>query len=66
MLSQLGGETGVVNQQMQKFKHAIRLMAILMIGFTSQFPTVSISSSIMVKGGMALLYLVKGRRKQKI
>lgn len=38
---QLGGDAGVVNPQMDKFKIAMRCFALVMIGVTVKFPAVS-------------------------
>ena len=41
MLSQLGGEAGVKNPQMEKTKKYFRIAAIGMIAVTSRLPAVS-------------------------
>ena len=43
---QLGGEAGVSNPQMQSMKAFFRVMCIIMIPLTAQFPTVSIQRSL--------------------
>lgn len=39
--SQLGGEAGVMNPQMEKMKYVMRLLAVIMIGITAKFPAVN-------------------------
>ncbi len=41
LLSQLGGDTGVVNPQLARMKSVMRVMSVLMIGITYKMPAVS-------------------------
>lgn len=41
LLTQLGGDVGVTNPQMEKMKFVMRALAIIMIPITGSFPSVS-------------------------